>query len=169
MTDGNDLLASRKDSVKTLDSIKKVFAEDFDILLQFEAEVREVEWLSQSKILEGRKWRIAKNFSEAERFARTNLSSRYELDQLRKLDTELVSEKSEFYRAAINIFILDFIGIPEIPFSMYFSVDRCFFGVIAERILKKDKKEAKFNKIWKLYQYGHWPVRWNDDGVHIIY
>jgi hypothetical protein len=169
MTSIEMLKANRENPERTLQLLEEGLGEDFRILTDFNAEIEKIDWLSQTKVIPEHKYRVAKSYFEASRFAHTRISSRYELDLIHQLDDELCLAKPDYYRTAINIYRHDVIDISEVPYKMELSVLRCFFGVIVERILKKDKKEAKFNKIWKLYQYGHWPVRWNDDGLQIIY
>ena len=155
--------------MKILQLLKEGLNEDFQILIDFKAESEKIDWLSQSRVVHGHRWHVAKNYSEASRFAHTDISSQHELDLIHRLDDELCLIKPDYYRTAINICIYDIIDISKVPYKMELSVLRCFFGVIVERILKKEGKEARFNRIWKLYQYGHWPVRWNDDGLQIVY
>jgi hypothetical protein len=163
------LLAHRDDPKLTLQLLEEALGEDFSILTEFNTERNKVEWLSRTKVLEGRSWRIAKNYSEASRFAHTNISRDFQNNLRRQLEDELALAKPEYYGIALYVYVEDFIEIVSIPHAMYSILWLSFFGIMMERILKKDKKEAKFNKIWKLYQYGHWPVRWSDDGVQIIY
>jgi hypothetical protein len=169
MISSEKLMAHRDDRQLTLQLIEEALGEDFSILTEFNIERNKVEWLSRTRVLEGRRWRIAKSYSEASRFACTNISRDYESNLLRQLHEELALAKPECYGTAIFIYVDEFIEIVGIPWNMYSILWLSFFGIIIERILGKEGKEAKYNRIWKLYQYGHWPVRWNDDGVQIIY
>jgi hypothetical protein len=169
MTNTATLLANRNNPERTLQLLEEGLGEDFRILTDFHAETKNVQWLSRTGMMEGHGWRVAKNFSEARKFAHAKISYRYELDLIHQLRTELLAQKSDFYEAAIDVYTNNIIGILEMPYVMYLCADRCFFGVIAERILKKKGKEARFSEVWKIYKQGHWPVRWNDDGVQIIY
>jgi hypothetical protein len=163
------LLEHRDDPKLTLQLLEEALGDDFIILTDFNIERNKVEWLSRTRVLEGRRWRIAKSYSEASRFARTNISRDYERNLLRQLHDELALVKPEYYKTAIFIYVEDFIETVGIPWNMYSILWLSFFGIIMERILGKEGKEPRYNGIWKLYKYGHWPVRWNDDGVQIIY
>ena len=103
MINSEILRAHREDPERILQLLEEGLGEDFRILTDFNAERSKIEWLSRTRVVEGHRWRVAKNYSEASRFARTKISCRYESNLRNRLEDEMSLIKPDYYKTAIFI------------------------------------------------------------------